>query len=430
MRVVGDAGYLRRTPVLIGPQSGDNIGISLTVSRVVEAAVEAVVYAGANRILERNRRRIAAAESGGIGEHVGLVAADPIGGIEIVPARSAAKIGKEGADAPGCEASPLNVGDIQEHRRRNRLEAVALIGLNFCVATQQAERRHLARIEIDLASRGEAEPVASRRRGAVTTTVTQAITSATNTLATALNAPPAPGTTTVNVGPNAYFQTVVANAPAVAGGVTTRTVTVSYAPTTAEPPAPPTRVEIVSTTAVTSTTPTTTTDTTSTPAPPSPPSLSVSEPSSAPRMNSPGWTPFGAASVADNEVPSDVESAVKAASDEAQQAMQQCQVDAPPCIADALDAYAAALQKLAPELPPRLRVLPSIIAKAARQVRVAKSKAEAVRAIKTAIAAVHKTISLLKADDPLTRQAGTRDGALVAQTLQVASDKLEKAVGL
>jgi hypothetical protein len=75
-------------------------------------------------------------------------------------------------------------------------------------------------------------------------------------------------------------------------------------------------------------------------------------------------------------------------------------------------------------------VLPSIISKAARQVRAAKSKAEAVRAIKTAIAAVNKTISLLKAEDPDTRQAGTRDGALVVQTLQVASDKLEKAVGL
>jgi hypothetical protein len=85
---------------------------------------------------------------------------------------------------------------------------------------------------------------------------------------------------------------------------------------------------------------------------------------------------------------------------------------------------------LAPNLPPQLRSLPAIVAKAAKKVRAAKSTAEAVRAVKSAIAQVHKTISLLKADDSATRQTVTRDGALVVETLQVASDKLEKAVGL
>jgi len=37
---------------------------------------------------------------------------------------------------------------------------------------------------------------------------------------------------------------------------------------------------------------------------------------------------------------------------------------------------------------------------------------------------------LLKADDPVARRAGTRDGALVVETLRVADNKLEKAVGL
>lgn len=121
---------------------------------------------------------------------------------------------------------------------------------------------------------------------------------------------------------------------------------------------------------------------------------------------------------------------MKAASDQAQDQILVCQIDSPPCIADALDAYAAALEKLAPYLPPQLRTLPGIVARAATKVRAAKTKAEAVRAVKAAIGEVHKTISLLKADDSGTRDIGAREGTLVVQTLQVASDKLEKAVGL
>jgi hypothetical protein len=37
---------------------------------------------------------------------------------------------------------------------------------------------------------------------------------------------------------------------------------------------------------------------------------------------------------------------------------------------------------------------------------------------------------LLKADEPIALQAETREGAFVAETLQVADRKLEKAVGL
>jgi hypothetical protein len=105
-------------------------------------------------------------------------------------------------------------------------------------------------------------------------------------------------------------------------------------------------------------------------------------------------------------------------------------LESPDCIADAFDAYADALRELAPSLPPQLRSLPNIVARAAKKIRVSRSSAEAVKAIKAAIAEVRKSITLLRADDAVTRQAGTREGSLVAQTLQVADAKLESAVGL
>jgi hypothetical protein len=126
----------------------------------------------------------------------------------------------------------------------------------------------------------------------------------------------------------------------------------------------------------------------------------------------------------------DVAAEVAALSTQTQQSIEGCQADTPPCIADALDAYAETLRKLAPYLPPQLRTLPTIVATAAKKVRAAKTKAEAVQAVKTAIAEVHKRIALLRTDDADTRQVGTREGTLVVETLQVASDKLERAIGL
>jgi hypothetical protein len=105
-------------------------------------------------------------------------------------------------------------------------------------------------------------------------------------------------------------------------------------------------------------------------------------------------------------------------------------LDSPDCIADAFDAYAAALRELAPRLPPQLRSLPTIVARAATKIRASGSRVEAVKAIKVAIAEVRKSITLLRADDGLNRQAGAREASLVAQTLQVADAKLESAVGL
>jgi hypothetical protein len=242
--------------------------------------------------------------------------------------------------------------------------------------------------------------------GSATTTTSTTISGSTTTVTTTLTNPPAnnpPGVTVTST-----------TSPPVNGVTTTtlKVVTLNFR-------RPPTTIfETSEVQTVTVTPPITTVTSTTTPIAPS-----VTPPGVTPSLTPPGLLGGG-------NPPGDIEAAVKAASDEAQAAILVCPIDTPPCIADALDAYAAALQKLAPYLPPQLRTLPGIVARAATKVRAAKTKAEAVQAVKTAIAEVHKTISLLKADDSATRQVGTREGTLVAQTLQVASDKLEKAVGL
>jgi type II secretory pathway pseudopilin PulG len=120
-----------------------------------------------------------------------------------------------------------------------------------------------------------------------------------------------------------------------------------------------------------------------------------------------------------------------AASEAVQQAIENCQAThTTRCIAEALDDYATALRALAPHLPPELRGLPVIIERAATKVRTARTKKEAIAAVKNAIAEVHKSIALLKADDPVALKTATREGSFVVQTLQVADAKLEKAIGL
>jgi hypothetical protein len=88
------------------------------------------------------------------------------------------------------------------------------------------------------------------------------------------------------------------------------------------------------------------------------------------------------------------------------------------------------LRQLAPLLPPEFRKLPLIVDRAATKVRTARTKKQAIAAMTTAIDEVHKSIALLRADDPIAFRSGTRNGELVVETLQVAEDKLEKAVGL
>jgi hypothetical protein len=121
---------------------------------------------------------------------------------------------------------------------------------------------------------------------------------------------------------------------------------------------------------------------------------------------------------------------VEGISAQAESTLNACWLDTPDCVADALDRYAAALQQIAPRLPPALRSLPGIVATAARKARAARSPQEAVLILRHAIAQVHKSIALLRADEPMVPEAATRAGGLVVATLQVAQDRLERAVGL
>jgi hypothetical protein len=123
-------------------------------------------------------------------------------------------------------------------------------------------------------------------------------------------------------------------------------------------------------------------------------------------------------------------SAVQAASEAADAAIGLCVPGSRSCIASALDDFATALRALVPQLPPEFRNLPIIVERAATKVRTARTKKEAIAAVTDAIQAVHKSIALLKADDPVALKAETRASSFVIETLQVADDKLQKAVGL
>jgi hypothetical protein len=100
------------------------------------------------------------------------------------------------------------------------------------------------------------------------------------------------------------------------------------------------------------------------------------------------------------------------------------------CVGDVLTVYADKLETIATILPERLRSIPAVLRATAKKVRAAKTKSEAASAIATATAAVHKVIALLKADDPMLRSTATRESGQITQTLALADEKLEKAVGL
>jgi filamentous hemagglutinin family protein len=99
-------------------------------------------------------------------------------------------------------------------------------------------------------------------------------------------------------------------------------------------------------------------------------------------------------------------------------------------VADALDRYADALRKLTPRLPAELSNLPNVVENAARRVRVAPTKAAAVRILKEAIREVHKEISLIRADDPIVLRRDARIGDDVTGTLASATLSLERASGI
>jgi hypothetical protein len=135
----------------------------------------------------------------------------------------------------------------------------------------------------------------------------------------------------------------------------------------------------------------------------------------------------------DASAPVDIAGLIERATFVAEDAIDHCKTDDPHeivCVADALSIYADTLERLGPSLPASLRNLPAIVRGAERKVRAAKTVKEAVHAVNAAIAQIHKTISLLRADDRLTLDVNTREANFVVETLQVADVQLLKAGGL
>ena len=117
-------------------------------------------------------------------------------------------------------------------------------------------------------------------------------------------------------------------------------------------------------------------------------------------------------------------------SEEVRSHIETCKCDTQDCIADVLDKYADKLTVLAPRLAPPLRNLPKLVSKAARQVRAAKTKTEAVLILRKVAAQVHSDIELLRADNSETIREQTRGGEAVENTLDLAAIKLERADGI
>jgi filamentous hemagglutinin family protein len=127
---------------------------------------------------------------------------------------------------------------------------------------------------------------------------------------------------------------------------------------------------------------------------------------------------------------SDPDQALRAISQSMENYFRRCQNPTQTTIGDALDAYAAKLQVLAPRLPPALRNVPAIVAEGAKRVRAAASRAEAVAVLRQTVAAVHKEIALVLSDDPQTRSREVRDGDVIAGALGDANVALVNSGGL
>ncbi len=127
---------------------------------------------------------------------------------------------------------------------------------------------------------------------------------------------------------------------------------------------------------------------------------------------------------------SDPDQALRAISQSLENYFRRCQNPTQTTIADALDAYAAKLQVLAPRLPPALRNVPTIIAEGARRVRAARSRTEALAVLRQTIAAVHKEIALVLSEDPGTRSRELRDGDVIEGALGATSVALVNSGGL
>jgi hypothetical protein len=103
------------------------------------------------------------------------------------------------------------------------------------------------------------------------------------------------------------------------------------------------------------------------------------------------------------------------------------------CVADALEDYADRLEEPKVALPQATRPIPKIVRRAAARVRAAPDRQKAHAAVVEAVQEVRKSIELIRADDPdlvPVAETQTRQGAIIAASLDVAGAKLERAIGL
>jgi hypothetical protein len=103
------------------------------------------------------------------------------------------------------------------------------------------------------------------------------------------------------------------------------------------------------------------------------------------------------------------------------------------CIAEALEIYADELEQPVVALPPPLKPVPTVIRRAAAKVRAAPTRKAARAAVAEAVKQVRKSITLIKAEEPAFASLAdmqTRQGTIIAQNLERADAKLERAIGL
>jgi hypothetical protein len=103
------------------------------------------------------------------------------------------------------------------------------------------------------------------------------------------------------------------------------------------------------------------------------------------------------------------------------------------CIATAMAIFANDLEKPEVALPESTQPAPEIIRTAARRVLNAPDRETARAAVAEAVVEVKKTIALIKAEEPVFATLAdmqTRQGNIIAEGLEVAEAKLERAVGL
>ena len=126
----------------------------------------------------------------------------------------------------------------------------------------------------------------------------------------------------------------------------------------------------------------------------------------------------------------DVADNVKAMAKTTKYYLENCHCPEVTCVADALDNYAAALEAIAPRLPPAVADLPAIVRRAARKVRAARSISQARAAIGEAEHVILAKLQLLEVADPDTRSDSIRSARFTGDVLSVADVSLVRVAGL